>query len=454
MNNDDRATSGEKGLIPASESDLILPALPNQMLPAIGTLIEALGIPREVLASDEEIAHAWHDLPRELRAIPSDLRGELIARMCVAVSTGLFDGAINYIWNATVLHLRQRIRDFGLSVVAQIRSADFEEKELLELQDSELVELCLKLNLITEDGFFFLDQCRDTRNNFSAAHPTIGKINDREFTVFLNRCVRYALSNESSPRGVDIGSLITAIKAARFTSGQCTVWVDRLQATHDAQRQLLFGMVHGIYCDPASPEPARLNALELCNACKSQFTAAIKSDLVNRHSDYLAKGDTARHTASQQFFERLGLLDLLNESERHAVISGAVHNMWQVHQAMNNFHNEPPFAKRLRSLSEQGPIPETAQEEFVDVVASCYVGNGYGISWAAEPHYESMIRSFSPREVGLMLSVAKGNTVLAHRLRGYASCRRRFAQALSLIDPQTVPSWAKPDFEQWLRHAR
>jgi hypothetical protein len=194
-------------LVPQTKSDVVLPALPDQMLPAITSLTTALGIPREVLAPDEEIAYAWRDLPRELRAIPPELRGELIARMCVAVSAGLFDGAINYIWNATVLHMRQRIRDFGLSVVAQILQKDFEERHLIELQDSELLELCLKLNLITEDGFFFLDQCRDTRNNFSAAHPTIGKINDREFTTFLNRCVRYALSDESSPRGVDIGLL-------------------------------------------------------------------------------------------------------------------------------------------------------------------------------------------------------------------------------------------------------
>ena len=99
--------------------------------------------------------------------------------MCVAVSTGLFDSAINYIWNATILHLRDRVREFGLPVVGQIQQQDFEEAHLLDLQDSELLDLCLKLNLITEDGFFFLDQCRAMRNNFSAAHPSIGKINYR-----------------------------------------------------------------------------------------------------------------------------------------------------------------------------------------------------------------------------------------------------------------------------------
>ena len=72
------------------------------------------------LASAEEIEYAWRDLPRELREIPETLRGELIARMCVAVSTGLFDGAMNYIWNAAILHLRDKIRVFGLPDLATL----------------------------------------------------------------------------------------------------------------------------------------------------------------------------------------------------------------------------------------------------------------------------------------------------------------------------------------------
>ena len=108
-----------------NEGEPQLPALPNQMLPAIAQLTTALGIPREVLAADTEIEYAWRDLPRELAAIPQELRGELVARMCVAVSTGLFDGAINYAWNATILHLRQMVREFGLPIVAQTLQKDF-----------------------------------------------------------------------------------------------------------------------------------------------------------------------------------------------------------------------------------------------------------------------------------------------------------------------------------------
>lgn len=430
----------------------VLPSLPTTVLPGILALTTALGIPRTVLASDEEIQYAWQDLPRELREIPGPLRGELIARMCVAVSAGLFDGAMNYIWNAAILQLRTKVRNFGLPIVAQILQADFEEKHLLELQDSRLLELCLKLNLVDEDGFFFLDQCREVRNNFSAAHPTIGAVNDREFTTFLNRCVRYALADASSPKGVDIGAFISAIKGARFNAGQNAVWVQRLSETHDAQRQMLVGMVHGIYCDPNTSEPSRLNGLDICEALKGGFTASLRSDLVSKHSEYAAKGDEPRHTASLQFFEKLGLLTLLNESEQHAVFHRALERLWNVHNGMNNFHNEPPFAERLLELSRQGAVPETIQEQFVQVVVACNIGNGYGVSWAASPSYEQIIRTFSPREIATTIRLAASSTsVLGRRITSLPSCRERFKKTLALIDPASVPSGVKAAYDHFLK---
>lgn len=421
-------------------------------MPALEALTHSLGIPRTVLASDEEIQHAWRDLPREIREIPIGLRGELIARMCVAVSTGLFDGAMNYIWNAAILQLRTKVRNFGLPIVAQILQSDFEEKHLVEYQDSRLLELTLKLNLVNEDGFFFLDQCREVRNNFSAAHPTLGTVNDREFTTFLNRCVRYALADASSPKGVDIGSFISAVKVARFNANQSGVWVQRLNETHDAQRQMLVGMVHGIYCDPNTSEPSRLNSLDICDALKVNFTSALRSDLINKHSEYAAKGDESRHAASLQFFEKLGLITLLNESEQHAVFNRAVDRLWNVHNGMNNFYNEPPFAERLLELSQQSAVPETIQDQFVQVVMCCIVGNGYGVSNAAVPTYQEIIKSFSPREIATMVRLASSaQTSLGHRVAGIGSCRQRFTQSLSLIDPASVPSGVKTEYEKFLK---
>lgn len=434
------------------KEEVNLPALPYTVLPAIAELTAALGIPREVLASHEEIEYAWRDLPRELREIPRELRGELIARMCVAVSAGLFDGAMNYIWNAAILQLRQKIRNFGLAIVAQIQQNDFEDKQLKELQDSHLLDLCLKLNIVDEDGFFFLDQCRGVRNSFSAAHPTIGTVNDREFTTFLNRCVRYALADSSSPKGVDISAFISAIKGTRFIDHQRQIWVQRLIETHDAQRQLLVNMVHGIYCDPATAEPARLNAIDLCNGLSTAFTSSIKADLINSHSDYIAKGLEEKHTASLQFFERLGLFGLLNESEQHVVFSRAIERLWTVHNAMNNFYNEPPFAERVLELSHQGAVPETIQDGFVQTIVCCRIGNGYGISNAAVYYYDELIKGFSPREVADLIRAAKDRkSILGRRIADVGSCRRNFKIVLKLIDAASVPNSVRADYDYFLR---
>jgi hypothetical protein len=429
----------------------VLPGLPATFLPALTALTTSLGIPRNVLASEEEIECAWRDLPRELREIPPNLRDQLIARMCVAVSTGLFDGAMNYIWNAAILQLRTKVRTFGLPVVSQIRQSDFEEKHLLELQDSNLLDLCLQLNLVNEDGFFFLDQCRSVRNNFSAAHPTLGTVNDKEFIVFLNRCVRYALAESSSPKGVDISAFISALKGARFTENQCGVWVQRLGETHDAQRQVMVGMMHGIYCDPNTSEPSRLNSLDIGNALKAGFTASLRSDLVSKHSEYAAKGDEARRVASLQFFEKLGLLTLLNESEQHAVYHRAIERLWNVHNGMNNFHNEPAFAERLLELARQGAVPETVQEFFVEVVVCCNIGDGYGVSWSAAPSYDEIVKSFSPREITTMIRLASSpNTNLGRRVSSLPSCIQRFKKNLALIDPASVPSGVKAAYDNFL----
>jgi hypothetical protein len=183
--------------------------------------------------------------------------------------------------------------------------------------------LCLKLKLITEDGYFLLDQNRGIRNNLSAAHPTMGSLNEYEFLNFLNRCGSHSLTTEKNPRGVDIKAFISAIKASRFKNDQGSLWASRMADTFEAQREALFGTLHGIYCDPTSGEESRQNALQIFEPLKTQLSPKSQSDLVDRHQEYKAKGDEKRSKASTHFFESLGLLSLLGDTELHAIFTTA-----------------------------------------------------------------------------------------------------------------------------------
>jgi len=432
-------------------SEVKLPAIIDNTPTMLSQLTTSLGIPREILASDEEIKYAWQNLPRELARIPKDRLNVLLARMCVAVATGLFDSAINYVWNSAILELRERVRDFGLQVVPQIINKSFDEKALLELKDAELLDLCTSLNLITEDGFFFLNQCREVRNNFSAAHPPMGTLDDKEFILFLSRCTKYALAETVNPKGVNMHAFISALKSSRFSNVQEAEWLARLNETHESQREMLFGTLHGVYCDPASSQEARLNAIAIANGLSAKITPKIRANFVDQHSEYLAQGKTDRHLASRQFLEKLGLLSSLTEPERHAIISSACKQLMSVHNGMDNFYNEPPFAQRLLEISRQGAIPESIQSSYVETVATCAVGNPYGYSWAAVAHYEEMIRNFSPREISIMLNAPNQRSVLSTRIQNYPNCRERFKALVKLIAPESVPTSYKTTYAQWIR---
>ncbi len=329
-----------------------LPQIIDYTENAISDITSSFHAPRTILTTNCEIAYAWGALPQEIEKIPLCRRNELLARMCVAVSCGLFDSGINYVWNATIIFLRQKIESFGLPFIAQILEKDFSESKLNDMQDSELLDLTLKLNIISEDAFFFLDQCRNIRNNFSAAHPPIGIINGVEFIAFLNRCVRYVLGSDAQNdlHGIDINECIHAVKADIFSEEQKAEWIRRLKTTCDAQRQLIFPILHGIYCDPTSNESARGNAIQICKDSVSFFSNKVISNLLNKHSEYIANGDTKRHNASRSFFTHIGLLHLLSEAERHSIISNALQRLWVAHLELNNFYNEKPFAEQLMHL--------------------------------------------------------------------------------------------------------
>jgi len=432
-------------------TSVTLPAVDGFTAPMLQALTDALGIDRNVLATDAQIKNAWQNLPQLLSSIPPEKRDEGIMRMCVAVASGLFDSAVNYAWNAAVMELREKVRCFGLSVIPQIIDKDFDEKRLVDMQDSELLTLCLKLNLISEHGFFMLDQCRDIRNNFSAAHPAVGTLDEYEFINFLNRCSRHALSEDQNTAAVDIKEFMDAINAGKFSPEQLGIWCDRTGQTFEAQRQAIIKMLHGIYCDPSKEEHARVNAISVCGEFVAEFTPDITSELINQHQRYQAKGEQERFRASQAFFENLGQLGLLSEAERHAMISKACSNLMGVHNAMNNFYNEGPFAERLSKLSTGHQIPETVRNEFVETVVTCSVGNEYGTAHAADTYYQRMIQGFSPREIEIMLSLPERKKIVSNRIKYAQRCKSKFKQVVALLQAESIPTKMKSSYEKWLR---
>lgn len=423
---------------PAMISEIQLPDTLSQTLPQINNIMKSFNLPRSILASDDEISYAWEELPREIKRIPPELRNEMIVRMCVATSVGLFDGAINYIWNAVIITLRQKVRNFGLALVAQTLGKKFENEDLDNYMDSELLELCYKLELLSEDGYFFLNQCRDIRNNFSSAHPSIAPIDDRELINFISRCCKYGITNDYSLQGINVSDFISSIKGRKFEDDELQFWKQRLIDTFPAQRQLLVPTLMGIYCDSESSEITRLNALKICMSISEFIDDKIKSSMIEQYNKYFIKGANDKCIAARTLFEKLKMLNLLSTSEQHSLIKNACNNLLNAHLGFNNFYTEPPFAQRLLEITSSLKTPETVQYEYVYTVLMAYIGNPYGVSNAAIEYYEEMIKNFSPKEISILIGLPNYKSLFTDRIKSYPQCKVRYVLALELLDRDSM----------------
>lgn len=105
----------------------------------------------------------------------------------------------------------------------------------------------------------------------------------------------------------------------------------------------------------------------------------------------------------------------------------------------------------MLEFTSQIAVPPTAREEYVNSVVTCLVGNPYGISDAAAPAYISMVKSFTPAEVEVIFQLLKKPTTLSTRVAAYPRCKGGLRDLLKLIDPASVPTVVKSEYEKHLK---
>lgn len=79
------------------------------------------------------------------------------------------------------------------------------------------------------------------------------------------------------------------------------------------------------------------------------------------------------------------------------------------------------------------------------------VGNEYGVSTAAIKYYKRMIENFSSREIGYMINLLKSNTLFSYKVMNYPKCRNRFAEALKLVDKESMSPKQLSDYNILLK---
>lgn len=389
----EKITAGEI----ATTSNLIQGYLQKFSLPTDNII--ASTSEREVIAKNIE------DL---VMSVPEDVRKDAryLSKFIVSSSVGLFDAALNYIWNEVILLLRQKASLYGIelffdaSVGGKARALYNDESDLDGIKDQTLLDTCKKLELISEVTYNKLDHILRMRNDIAASHPNVEIIGGYELLGWLQTCLKDVLMERPSESAIKIKAFISNLVSltAVIDGGQLKSLekeIDNLSIVHVDN---LVITLFGIYVSNKGNTVLQKNASLLFKVVWNKSSDKVKLSVGKRIDGYrnslenekLEQGIELLKTVNGRKYESL--------SSRIVELDTLAESLYDKHISWDNYYHEPQVMKEILAFIEKySDIPDEVKNKLIKVVFTCRLGRGLrykkGVSPSGLPLYDKFLAS-------------------------------------------------------------
>ncbi|MDD4495198.1 MAG: hypothetical protein PHV32_12805, partial [Eubacteriales bacterium] len=190
----------------------------------------------------------------------------------------------------------------------------------------------------------------------------------------------------------------------------------------------------GIYIDSTTSQQTKANINLLAPNLWGFISEEVKNDFGIRYATFVANGENQSVNYAKQFLEMVGGLSYLPDSVKTPQIRSAIENLLVAHNNLNNFYNEPPFARQLKIIiGNHGAVPQQLIYQYTKAIVTVFITNGNGVCWAAEPLYIEMIKNFNAKQAFIALTSFTDESIKS-RLQ-FTICKQKFEELLNLLQP-------------------
>src|SRR5690606_28120418 len=190
------------------------------------TFLEQHNLPSEgIFVGVPERINVFKNLEGVIEQIaPQEKQQSLyLSKFIAGVASGLFDAALNYLWDETILQIRKRVVQYDLeyfydnAVSGEKRKRLKDENDLTKIDDYDLIRGAKEIGLISELGFKHLEYINYMRNWASAAHPNQNEITGLQLVSWLETCVKEVISLPISNITIQIKQLLAGVKSTTIS---------------------------------------------------------------------------------------------------------------------------------------------------------------------------------------------------------------------------------------------
>lgn len=367
-----------------------------------------VGLPHDnIMADPSERAIIASNLPGYLQSLPAEVKRDAryLSKFVIGAGSGLFDYALNAIWNEVVIDLRKKAFLYGLDIffdaaVGGSKTREFykTEDDLAALKDAVLLDTCRKLELISDTTYKKLKHILDMRNDIGISHPNNYNINAFELLGWLQTCVQDVLHDRPTEAALRVQAFIANLKGYTTPLDQATK--QNIERRFGELPSHLCGSllrtVFGIYVAPDTDAGVRKNIAVLAPALWKMCPDEPRYRLGIVLEGYNTNLYKDKHALGEQFFDLVGGNAYRSPSERVIIVDTLITELLDKHNGWDNFHHEAPVAANLWSyVPDQNSIFDNLAERLFKTVLLCRIGRGVsyndGVSPGGKRYYDAIL---------------------------------------------------------------
>lgn len=395
--------------------------------------LAAVGLPNDVLADVAQRGLLLAAVPASVAELDEAAlaRGAYVSKLIAAAAVGLFDAALNYLWDATVGELRRRVAGYDLHYFFEVAVSSPERRrrfttadDLRWIDDIDLLRAARQVGLITHDAHLRLDHVRVMRNQASAAHPSVVTVTGGDLAEWLTVAIRDVVAAPVDPVTARIGALLAELRDHPLSIAERDDAAEFFHGLPQDRVDALASGLLGVYVDQAAPPAARDNVLALWPALWPCVSESRRHDLGTKYTR-LAAEHPERAVAARVILDCVDSAAYLPSTMRAAEIDAALDALLAAERAGTD---ATAAGRALRHLVSDGDdVPQQVLDRYTATLVELYVNGDDRL--AAE-----LLAKLTPEQAGRALRAVAAPPVAAALNQPRA--QQRWAQLLRDLAPR------------------
>jgi len=310
-----------------------------------------------------------------------------------AFEIGMYDMGLEYAWSRAMKVLDNRLESFGIDFIAEM--VDRENLSYLdEVSNIEKIELAFELGMINATARMSLIQANETLNHFISRDIADNneEIEPIKALGIILDISKYILGNGVETSGIEFKDFRDTLKEKMYKAddNKIDILINSPYFYIRTTIRTILSLIRYAYKENNIAELAKVlnNANIFIVALWDKIFIEDRKLIGSTYAKAISDGHKDTVATFSTILDSVYGYDYVPETTRSTAYKKIAKEFSLAHFGMNNFYNEPIYAKKLNSMGTV--IPDFALQECLEAVILSSIGNRYGTSFEAQNYNDKI----------------------------------------------------------------